>query len=99
MLDFCRLKTPDPLLPCGTVIESADGKACNMGVNELVAGGGGGGVVEGGGGGGVVEGGGGGGVVVEGDGGGGGAVVPAAVTVVVTGMRYVVDTPGPDCPM
>ena len=61
-------------------------------------GGGGGGVVEGGGGG-VVDGGGGGGVVLEGGGGGGGGVVPVAVTVVVTGIRQVVDTPGPACPI
>ena len=97
MLDFWRLKTPDPVLPFGTVIESADGKAWSKGVNEPV-GGGGGGVVEGGGGGGVVEGGGG-GVVLEGGGGGGGGVVLVAVTVVVTGIRQVVDTPGPACPI
>jgi hypothetical protein len=64
---------------------------------HALVGGGGGGVVEGGGGG-VVDGGGGGGVVLEGGGGGGGGVVPVAVTVVVTGIRQVVDTPGPACP-
>jgi hypothetical protein len=69
------------------------------GVGSISVGGGGGGVVDGGGGGGVVEGGGGGGVVEVGGGGGGGGVLPAAVTVAVTGMRHVVDTPGPDCPM
>jgi hypothetical protein len=72
-----------------------------MGVKEPL-GGGGGGVVDGGGGG-VVEGGGGvvdggGGGVVEG-GGGGGEVVPLAVTVAVTGIRHVVETPGPDWPI
>ena len=86
VLDFCRLKTPDAVVPFAAVSESADGKAWSMGVNEPVGGGGGGGVVEGGGGG-VVDGGGGGGVVLEGGGGGGGGVVPVAVTVVVTGSR------------
>ena len=81
------------MLPFGTVIESADGKAWSKGVNEPV-GGGGGGVVEGGGGGGVVEGGGG-GVVLEGGGGGGGGVVPVAVTLSATGMRRVCDPLGP----
>ena len=101
MLDFCRLNTPLAVLPCATVSEMAAGKAWSIGDNELV-GGGGGGVVDGGGGG-VVDGGGGG--VVEGGGGvvdgggGGGGVVPAAVTVVVTGIRKRVDTPGPDSPM
>ena len=98
VLDFCRLKTPDAVLPFAAVSESAEGKAWSMGVSEPV-GGGGGGVVEGGGGGGVVEGGGGGGVVLEGCGGGGGGVVLVAVTVVVTGIRQVVDTPGPACPI
>jgi hypothetical protein len=73
-----------------------------MGVSEPL-GGGGGGVVEGGGGGGVVEGGGGGGVVDGGGGGGvaegGGGVVPAARTVVVTGIFNRVDVPPPDSPM
>lgn len=78
--------------------DKAAGKACNNGLKDPL-GGGGGGVVDGGGGGGVVEGGGGGGVVEVGGGGGGGGVLPAAVTVAVTGMRHVVDTPGPDCPM
>ena len=99
VLDFCRLKTPDAVLPFAAVSESADGKAWSMGVNEPVGGGGGGGVVEGGGGGGVADGGGGGGVVLGGGGGGGGGVVPVAVTVVVTGIRQVVDTPGPACPI
>ena len=87
------------VFPFAAVSASADGNAWSKGVREPV-GAGGGGVVDGGGGGvvagggGVVEGGGG---VVEG--GGGGGVVPAAVTVVVTGMRHVVDTPGPDCPI
>jgi len=94
---------PVAVFPFAVVSDSADGNACSMGVKEPV-GGGGGGVVEGGGGGGVVDGGGGGGVVEGGgggvvDGGGGGGVVPAAVTVVVTGMRQVVETPGPDCPI
>jgi len=90
------------VFPFAAVSDSAAGNALSKGVNDPVGGGGGGvvdggggGVVAGGGGGGVVDGGGGG--VVEG--GGGGGVVPAAVTVVVTGMRQVVETPGPDCPM
>ena len=94
VLDFCRLKTPDAVLPFAAVSESADGKAWSMGVNEPVGGGGGGGVVEGGGGG-VVDGGGGGGVVLEGGGGGGGGVVPVAVTLSATGMRKVCDPLGP----
>ena len=94
VLDFCRLKTPDAVVPFAAVSESADGKAWSMGVNEPVGGGGGGGVVEGGGGG-VVEGGGGGGVVLEGGGGGGGGVVPVAVTLSATGMRKVCDPLGP----
>ena len=101
MLDFCKLKTPLAVLPFTALIDSPEGNACKSGVSDPVGGGGGGvagggGVVDGGGGGGVVDGGGG---VVEGGGGGGGGVVPAAVTVAVTGMRQVVDTPGPDCPM
>ena len=97
MLDFCRLNTPVAVLPFAAVSARADGKAWSKGVNDPV-GGGGGGVVEGGGGGGVVDGGGGG--VVEGGGVvDGGGVVPTAVTVVVTGMRQVVETPGPDCPI
>ena len=94
VLDFCRLKTPDAVVPFAAVSESADGKAWSMGVNEPVGGGGGGGVVEGGGGG-VVDGGGGGGVVLEGGGGGGGGVVPVAVTLSATGMRKVCDPLGP----
>jgi hypothetical protein len=97
VLDFCKLKIPDTVFPFAVLSESAEGKAWSMGVSEPV-GGGGGGVVEGGGGGGVVEGGGG-GVVLEGGGGGGGGVVLVAVTVVVTGIRQVVDTPGPACPI
>ena len=97
MLDFCRLNTPVAVLPFAAVSDRADGKAWSKGVNDPV-GGGGGGVVECGGGGGVVDGGGGG--VVEGGGVvDGGGVVPTAVTVVVTGMRQVVETPGPDCPI
>ena len=46
VLDFCRLKTPDAVVPFAAVSESADGKAWSMGVNEPVGGGGGGGVVE-----------------------------------------------------
>jgi hypothetical protein len=97
------LNTPDAVFPLAAVSESADGNAWSMGVREPL-GGGGGGVVEGGGGGGVVEGGGGGGVVEGGgggvaEGGGGGGVVPAAVTESATGIRHVVDTPGPDSPM
>ncbi|MCE7965795.1 hypothetical protein FBQ96_04455 [Nitrospirales bacterium NOB] len=81
------------MLPLGADRDRAAGNACSKELKEPL-GGGGGGVVEGGGGGGVVDGGGGGGVV---DGGGG--VLPPAVTVAVTGMRHVVEMPGPDCPM
>ena len=87
------MKIPDAVAPLGADSERAAGKAWSNGFSEPL--GGGGGVVAGGGG--VVEGGGGGGVV-EGGGGGveGGGVLPAAVTVAVTGIRQVVDTPGPD---
>ena len=102
MPDFCRLNTPEAVLPFAAVSESAGGKACSMGVKEPVGGGGGGVVVEGGGGG-VVDGGGGGGVMLEGGGGGGmvegGGVVPAAMTVVVIGIRKSVETPSPDSPI
>ena len=89
---------PVALDPFGADSDSPAGKAWISGVKDPLGGGGGGvaggGVAAGGGGGGVVEGG---GEVVEG--GGDGGALPAAVTVAVTGMRQVVDTPGPDCPM
>ena len=98
MLDFCKLNTPVAVPPLEADKDNAAGNACSNGRNDPVGAGGGG--VAAGGDGGVAAGGGGGvaagGGVVAGGGGGGGGVELAAVTVAVTGIRQVVETPGPD---